>query len=193
MLNKLKADVCLQVDAEGAGALVVPHALADMGHGLCGIHICLLLSWEVAQFNPKPNSCPQVFTANTALLFEAEAITKEVGGIISSHASVLFLFNLQVQIGGAVGLCGHGGSSCSGHTVYGENNQRIKYCLSLLLTYKKQSFVSPSSVATGFLLLCGNTLSNYFLFDKVTTFQSICFQVDFLSFFRLVGFYLNLL
>lgn len=35
-------DVCPQVDAEGAGALGVPHALANMGHGLCRIHVCLL-------------------------------------------------------------------------------------------------------------------------------------------------------
>lgn len=43
MINQLNADVCLQVDAEGAGALDLPHALAHMGHGLCGIDIRLLL------------------------------------------------------------------------------------------------------------------------------------------------------
>ena len=78
-----------QADAEGAGALVVPHALADMGHGMCRIHICLLFPREVTlsvfvsrcsvswfyTINLKPNSRPHVFTVNTGRLFEAETIT----------------------------------------------------------------------------------------------------------------------
>lgn len=38
-----------QVDAEGAGPLDVPHALADLGHGRCGIHVRLLLPREVTR------------------------------------------------------------------------------------------------------------------------------------------------
>lgn len=40
-------DVFAQVDAEGTGALGLPHALADLGHGLYRIHVRLLFPREV--------------------------------------------------------------------------------------------------------------------------------------------------
>lgn len=39
--------VCVQADSEGAGTVVVPHALANMGHGLCRLHLRLLFPREV--------------------------------------------------------------------------------------------------------------------------------------------------
>lgn len=39
--------LCGQADAEGAGAVDVSHALAHLGHGLCGIRIRLLFPREV--------------------------------------------------------------------------------------------------------------------------------------------------
>lgn len=71
-----------QVDAEGAGALGLPHALADLGHGLYRIHVCLLfprevtqsLFWALCSVCPGLTSCHHVFTANTELLLEAETI-----------------------------------------------------------------------------------------------------------------------
>lgn len=47
--------VCFQVDAEGAGALVMPYALADLGHGMCRLHVRLLFPREV----PTDTSCPR--------------------------------------------------------------------------------------------------------------------------------------
>lgn len=70
------------------------------------------------------NARPQVFTANTALLFEAEK--KKI-----VHIILFCLLFLQVQIGGAVGICGHGGCSCSGHTVYGKSLSAVFSCLPL--------------------------------------------------------------
>lgn len=190
VINKLNADVCPQVDAEGAGALVLPHALAHMGHGLCGVNVCLLLPWEVtsplfeslcsalAQFNQKPN---EPFSSVYSRHCTAVWSTNQHKDSWRIHLFTVFLFYLQVQIGGAVGLRGHGGSSCSGHTVYGESNRRIKHCLSLLLSNKRLSFVRPSSGAAGFLLLSGKcqlTSCNC----RITIFQSIYFQVEFLSF-----------
>jgi len=71
-----------QADAEGAGALGVPHALADMGHGFLWVHVRLPLPREVTP-PPFPS---KVFTANTAQLFEAEPmtqrITQQTGGVV---------------------------------------------------------------------------------------------------------------
>lgn len=87
-LNTECCDMSPQADAEGAGALVVPHALAHMGHGICWIHLCLLLPWEVTQplslclsalcpclTQLTWNQTPLLFTGNTELLFEAETVT----------------------------------------------------------------------------------------------------------------------
>lgn len=135
----LKWFVHLQADAEGAGAVVVPHALADLGHGLCRLHVCLLFPWEVTPIVPvlgfdtinlKPNTGSRVF--------------KENRGHTPNHiAGFFFLFlNLQVQIGGAVGICGHGSSSCSRRIVHGKDKW-FKCCLSVLLKEHKLSFLNP--------------------------------------------------
>lgn len=48
--------VCIQADAEGAGTVVVPHALANMGHGVRRLHVRLLFPREVTA-SQNQNTC----------------------------------------------------------------------------------------------------------------------------------------
>lgn len=110
MINEAETDVCVracvcvQADSEGAGTVVVPHALANMGHGLCRLHLRLLFPREVTltQDQTPVKSLTAVWTT-TSLKRTCPPGT------------------VQVQTAGTVGVCGHGGVSCSGGVVYGKN------------------------------------------------------------------------
>lgn len=119
--------VCFQVDAEGAGAVVMPYALADLGHGLYRLHVRLLFPREV--------------TADTFCLRSGfDTINPETKHQLSNRGHTFFthqrryLFipsfsplNLQVQTGGPAGICGHGGCSRFRHLVHGKEEETIGY------------------------------------------------------------------
>lgn len=93
--------VCVQADAEGAGTVVVPHALANMGHGVRRLHVRLLFPREVRPtLHPRP---PTSQAGSNFYLLTCPPAT------------------VQVQTAGAVGLRRHGGASCSGGVVHGKN------------------------------------------------------------------------
>lgn len=120
--------MCFQVDAAGAGAVVMPYALADLGHGLYRLHVRLLFPREVT----NDTFCPRAL-ALTQLTLKPNtgSQVKQREATPSSHTKTLFIYlfifffllTLQVQIGGPAGIRGHGGSSCFRHLVHGKEKR----------------------------------------------------------------------
>lgn len=112
--------LCSQVDAEGAGTLHVPHALADMGHGLLRIHLRLLLPREV--------KCIFVcLNGQRPLCVDMKHLTAILN--CQQESSVCFL---QVQAGGTARVRGHGGPAGTGHSIHGKHKQLWSICWILL-------------------------------------------------------------
>lgn len=86
--------------------MVVPHALANMGHGLRRLRVCLLFPREVT-----PSQCQSPAKGLTAV-----RTTSLKGDFFSRPPGTV-----QVQAAGTVGVCGHGGASCPGGVVYGKD------------------------------------------------------------------------
>lgn len=153
-----------QVDAAGARALGLPHALADLGHGLCWICLCLLFPREVSQSLSAlcvlSTSCNRVFTANIQEHYKDWRCN---------------FFDLQVQAGGAAGICVHGSCSSFGRPVHGKNRSQSLKCVCLPKKHTAASTFKPFSAETGFLLLCGNQTPSAFkeLNQKFCLFQLI--------------------